>query len=141
MKPRFKKVFRDLTSNKGRTLLVVLAIAVGVFSFGGVFITQDVLLKNLEDQYISSNASNVSLYMSDFDSSLVEWAKTQDGVANASGKANQGAKLVFSNGAEENISLLSVPDFTNLTLNLVVPKRGSWPPKRGELILERGSLA
>ncbi len=35
--PRWQKVFRDLGSNKTRTVLVVLAIAVGIFTFGSVF--------------------------------------------------------------------------------------------------------
>ena len=42
--PRWHKVIRDLWSNKTKTILVVLAIAVGLFAFGSVFITQDVLV-------------------------------------------------------------------------------------------------
>ena len=34
MKPRWRKVLHDLFDNKGRTLLVVFSIAVGVFSIG-----------------------------------------------------------------------------------------------------------
>ncbi len=36
LKPRWRKVLGDLWSNKTRTLLVVLSIAVGVFAVGMV---------------------------------------------------------------------------------------------------------
>ena len=36
LRPRWRKVLRDLWSNKTRTLLVVLSIAVGVFAIGMV---------------------------------------------------------------------------------------------------------
>ena len=45
--PRWRKVLRDIWGNKSRTTLVVLAIAVGVFAFGGMFMTRDVLIANM----------------------------------------------------------------------------------------------
>ncbi len=139
--PRWHKVFADLLNNKSRTILVVLAISVGIFAFGGVFITQEVLLKNLDDQYKATNASNVSIFLSDFDSSLVNWVSTQPNVLAASGKAKRMVKLVSDSGDEVNISLTSVPDFEEQTMNLIDPKRGTWPPLKGELILERSAIA
>jgi cell division protein FtsX len=35
---RWNKILRDLWKNKTKTILVVLAIAVGLFAFGSVFI-------------------------------------------------------------------------------------------------------
>ena len=54
--PRWKKVIRDLWKNKIRTIIVVLAIAVGVFAFGSVFITQEVLVSDMNTQYLSIKA-------------------------------------------------------------------------------------
>ena len=36
--PRLHKIIRDVWDNKPRTILTVLAITVGVFAFGGMFI-------------------------------------------------------------------------------------------------------
>jgi putative ABC transport system permease protein len=41
IRPRWKKVIRDLWMNKSRTLLVVLSIAVGVFAFGTIAIARE----------------------------------------------------------------------------------------------------
>ena len=141
MAPRYKKVIRDLIGNKSRTVVVVLAIAIGVFAFGSVFITQEVLLANLENQYRSSSAANVSIYLSDFDSTLIDWAARQPGVGLAAGKVGQTTKLVLPSGKEETISLVSVPDYSEINLNKIVPKKGVWPPEPGELVLERNSIS
>ena len=36
LRPRWRKVFRDLWLNKNRTVVVVLSIAVGVFAIGTI---------------------------------------------------------------------------------------------------------
>lgn len=141
MAPRWRKVVRDLLSNKSRTFLVVLAIAVGVFAFGSVFITQEVLLENIQRQYVQSNASNISILLSEFDSSLVEWIKTQPGVKSVSGGAVYNLKIISVNGKKINLSISAVPDFSKMDQNILIPEKGSWPPKKKELILERNSLA
>ena len=61
---RWRKVIRDLWSNKTRTILVVLAIAVGVFAFGSVFITERVLVNDMNNQYHSINPSSISFGIS-----------------------------------------------------------------------------
>ena len=65
--PRWRKVVRDLTSNKTKTILVVLAIAVGLFAFGSVFITQDVLVADMDSQYRAVNSANIILSTPYFD--------------------------------------------------------------------------
>lgn len=137
--PRWSKVASDLLSNKARTLLVVVAIAVGIFAFGSVFITQEVLVRNLKVEYINSKASNITLYLSDFDTTLIRWVSSQPGVSGAAGKTS--ASVMFQGKDKEIIlNLVAVPDFNNMNLNLLIPQTGSWPPQKGEIILERGSL-
>ena len=68
--PRWHKVIRDLWHNKTKTILVVLAIAVGLFAFGSVYITQDVLVNDMDTQYRAVNSANIVLYTSDFDQNL-----------------------------------------------------------------------
>ncbi len=97
-------------------------------------------MKNLQVEYIESRASNVTLYMSDFDSTLVDWAKNQTGVKDAAGKVTQTVKLKLGDGKEDVLNLISIPDFTQMNLNLLITQKGSWPPQKGELFLERGSM-
>lgn len=137
--PRFRKVIRDLSKSKGRTILVVLAIAVGVFAFGSVFITQELLLKNIDDSYNASRPSTITMNLSSFDESLVNWTRMQEGVLDAQGKSLQTVKLI-KNDKEEILSLVALPDYKNMKLNLLIPKKGVFPPGKGEIALERNSF-
>ena len=139
--PRWNKVFRDLLGNKARTLLVVIAIAVGVFAFGSVFITQEILLKNIKFQYQKYHPSNITIYLTQFDSTLIRWVKRRPGVAEVSAKVTGNVKLIQKYNNEVVLNLTSVPDFSNMMLNLLAPKKGIWPPQKGEIFLERGSLS
>ena len=60
--PRWQKVIRELWSNKTKTILVVLAITVGLFAFGSVFITQDILVTDMDRQYQAVNSSSYHIY-------------------------------------------------------------------------------
>lgn len=140
LSPRWRKVFRDLVGSKGRTLLIILAIAVGVFAFGSVFITQEVLLKNIDIQYRASKSSNITLYLSEFELPLLDWVRMQPGVKEVSAKADNPTKFILPGGKEEILNLTAMPDYSEMRLNLLVPIKGFWPPKKGELILERNSL-
>jgi len=140
LNPRWRKVIRDLWSNKTRTILVVLAIAVGVFAFGSVFITQEVLVSDMDTQYHAYNASTISLGVPSFDDSLVRWARRQEEVVDAQGRATYSVKLVGQD-RKFNLNLYAYDNYEDLALNRIAPEKGKWPPGRREILLERASLS
>lgn len=70
--PRWRKVWRDLLSNKTRTLLVILSIAVGVFAVGLVATSQAALARELTASYLASNPADVTLMTTPFDDDLLK---------------------------------------------------------------------
>ena len=110
-KTRWKKVFRDLLSNKMRMVLVVMAIAIGVWAFGSVFITQEILLQNMDKVYRASQPSTLSMNLVEFDQGLIRWLEIQPGVEKAQGKAKHQVKIVIDEETKKSIMLESVPDF------------------------------
>jgi putative ABC transport system permease protein len=140
LNPRWRKVIRDLWSNKTRTILVVLAIAVGVFAFGSVFITQDVLVNDMNTQYRASNASTITMKIRSFDDSLVRWAHRQEEVADAQGRAVYLVKLI-GESETHNLNLYAYDDYENMSLNRINPEVGTWPPDRYEILFERASFS
>src|SRR6476659_7465786 len=67
LSPRWRKVLRDLWSNKTRTILVVLSIAVGVFAVGMIAGSRVMLQRDLAAAYADSRPYNATLYTSWFD--------------------------------------------------------------------------
>jgi len=138
--PRWKKIIRDLWVNKTRTILVVLAIAVGVFAFASVFITEDILVNDMNAQYEAINASSITLFTSSYDDSPARWALRQPEVADAQMRHIQTLKLVTAKDTY-NMDLYAYGDYDNLTVNRISREEGTFPPGRREILLERTTLA
>jgi putative ABC transport system permease protein len=139
LSPRWHKVLRDLWSNKTKTILVVLAIAVGLFAFGSVFITQDVLVSDMDSQYSAVNTSNINFSTSTFDDNLLRWVRQQPEVGEAQGQASYMVKM-YGGDKTYNLTLIAYGDGSDIILNKVTPQQGNWPPGRKEISFERASL-
>ena len=137
--PRWHKVIRDLWSNKTKTVLVVLAITVGLFAFGSVFITQDILVTDMDNQYRAINSSNITFNTTTFDDNLLRWVREQPEVREAQGRASYMLKM-YSGDKTYNLTLIAYDDKNNITMNRVTPETGTWPPGRREIVFERSSL-
>ncbi len=72
-RPRWSKVFHDLWDHKGRTLLVMLTIAVGVFAVGFVGNMFFLMLPDLDNNYQVANPHAAILVVS-----AVPFEKTRD---------------------------------------------------------------
>ncbi len=140
LNPRWRKVIRDLWTTKTRTALVVMAIAVGVFAFGSVFITNEVLITDMNAQYLAINASTITVSIPSFDDTLVRSVRRQKDVADAQGRATRLVKII--NGDKTyNLLLVAFDDYEEITLNIIRSETGTWPPGSREILLERSSVS
>ena len=64
MKTAFRKIWRDLWRNKGRTLVVILSIAVGVMAVGMVVSGNRLVLGQMARSHIESNPSHAMIWLS-----------------------------------------------------------------------------
>ncbi len=150
--PRWRKVIRDMWSNKSRTLLVVMSIAVGIFAIGVVTGAQRVFLQALNDSYGSSNPASGRVFVDgQFGEDLVETIDNLREVAVAEGRREAnlryllpGAATTDSDVPEEDqwktIELVNVADFEAMEISKVLPKGGAWPPPDKEILLDLGSM-
>ena len=70
--PRWRKVFRDISSNKTRTMLVLLSIAVGVAAIGMVLGAQGIVDRSLPAAYAAVQPSDGLIFcLSTFDESMI----------------------------------------------------------------------
>lgn len=137
---RWRKVILDLWSNKARTLLVVAAIAVGVFAVGLVASAQHILLRELRRDYAASNPASGALYTSPLDDDIIQAIAAMPEVSAAEGRRTLRVRAVVGENEWREVVLTAVPDFPTTQLDLVTPIAGQWPPRRGQLLVERLSL-
>src|SRR5262245_25381164 len=83
MSVQTKKILRDLWVNKARSLLIILAVAVGVAAFGLMLSGRIVLEENLRDVYADTNPAHTILTTSPFDDPLLKHVRALKGVAAA----------------------------------------------------------
>ena len=137
--PRWRKVLRDLWKNKTRTILVVFAIAVGIFAFSSAFISREVILAEMSTQYRSINPSTISLGVSSFDDSLVRWASHQENISDAQGQSVRLARLVQGNKTYS-LDLYAFDDYEDMRVNHISVESGTLPPKKREIFFERSAI-
>ena len=137
--PRWSKVIRDLWTNKVRTILVMSAIAVGVFAFGSMFITRKVLVQSMNEGFASTNPATINISMSSFDESLLRTVRTFPDVEEVSARAS--ASVQVWNGKNWSIMQMdAVPDFENMSISRITLEEGSLDPQRRQVMLERQSI-
>ena len=83
MRPRWRKVLHDLFDNKARTAMVVLSIAVGVFSIGVIAGAYAIISNDMSASYAANVPSNIELRMADFNDTALESVRNSSGVGEA----------------------------------------------------------
>jgi putative ABC transport system permease protein len=141
MKPRWRKVFHDLLDNKGRTLLVVFSIAVGVFSIGVIAGAYQIIANDMSVSYSANNPANVELRMTDFDEDTLEMIRNQRGVEHAEGRRIFNIRVRVP-GTEKwtTLDMIAFEDFEKNAINLLIPVEGQVMPGKREVLLEQDVL-
>src|SRR5215211_7260145 len=141
MKPRWRKVFHDLVDNKGRTLLVVFSIAVGVFSIGVIAGAYQIISNDMSVSYSANKPANVELRMADFDEDILEMIHNQRGVDDAEGRRVFNIRVRVP-GTEKwtTLDMIAFQDFEKNAINLLIPVKGPAMPKKREVLLEQDVL-
>lgn len=140
--PRWRKVFRDMSSNSSRTLLVIMSIAVGVIAIGVVSGSQSVLVKSLNESYNSVNPAHaVVSTRTDFGDDLADTLDSMREIERAAGR-RQFLLPYKLNGLGEwrNLQLTAYEDYDELEISKVMPEQGQWPPPDRKILLERRAL-
>jgi len=140
--PRWRKVLRDLWSNKTRTTLVLLSISVGVSAIGMVMGSQVIVDQTLPADYRAINPSNAVMFSLDtFDSDMVESVRSMPEIEEAAGFRVVNVRFLTPDGEWRNLQLNANDDYENMTINKIKPQTGVYPPGERELLLERASLS
>ncbi|MHB1341408.1 MAG: FtsX-like permease family protein [Coriobacteriia bacterium] len=135
---RWTKVFRDLSAHRFRTVLVVLSIAIGVFSVGVIMGGRQILIREFDGEYLSSRPRNAALYTAAFDEQMVRRVSEYPGVTAAQGRQSATFRYSWRDSATtRSLSVIAFEDFETIAVERIVPEEVThWPPRRGEIILE-----
>lgn len=143
---RWHKVLSDLWSNKIRTLLVVLSIAVGIFSVGYVSSTFSILLGDMEKEYLATNPSSGFIITEDsFDQDFAYTLKKVPGVAEAEARSMNDVFVMTKDGKKINCLVTAIDAFEDMKIDRARPNTPNIadtlaPLGKNEAYLERSGL-
>ena len=143
--PRWIKVARDVWSNKTRTMLVVMSIAVGVFAVGTTLTIQELLSREMDRNWQASSPASMSVSIGGFQQDFVNSIRQMPEVADAEGRSDTFARArLLGTEKFQYIQMYALNNFNDLHLNTiqkadVLPT--DWPPAKREVILGTNSLA
>jgi putative ABC transport system permease protein len=129
MSVALRKVWRDLWNNKGRTLLVVLSIAVGVLAIGMIISTNTILERQLTASQIASNPAHVQLFLRGLvDDDTIQAVARIPQVDDAEGRASAGIRWKPTlDGEWQDANLVMRDDYLQQKFDIIELKTGVWP--------------
>lgn len=134
---RARKVLRDLGSSPGRTTLVVLSIAIGVFALSVTLRTRVLLNRNVLDSYAAIHPADITIVTTPFDQALVDRVRTVAGVRVAEGRSRLQTRIRIH---DQRYPVILATIDGDMQVNRITPTRGMWPPTDDAIVLERSYL-
>jgi putative ABC transport system permease protein len=139
MTTRWKKAVRDFWQESTRTVLVVLAIAVGISGFAAVLASYAILTRELNRGYLATNPASATLRTDAVDEGLIAAIAATPGVAEVEARRTMSGRIRGAHGWR-NLTLFVVKDFARIRVSKLNPEQGAWPPAAGEILIERDAF-
>lgn len=140
--PRWRKVGHDLWSNRARSLLIVLAVALSLFALGGVLGAYAVLTRETTRGYLGTDPAHITLALrSTVDDALVRAAEQRPDIGSAQARGTVAARVRVGPSEWRTLALFVIPDFGDLRLGTFTPEQGAWPPPASTMLVERAAMS
>ena len=133
---RWYKVIHDLWDNRTRTLVVALAVAVGVYAVGSVLSVQAVMLREFHSDRDNAAIAHAIIRTDPFDEELAARMAELPGVAAAEGRRTVYARVITGPTTTRDIMLEAITHFDNQQVDRYLLVDGTWPTQKDELMLE-----
>ncbi len=137
---RWHKVLTDLWKNRARTLIVALAVAVGVYAIGVVLDTRELVEREYRADQDGALMAAAIIHTNPFDDALAERVAKLPGVAAAEGRSVVRVQVYDDRAMPRDLVILSVPDLNEMKIDLVTRLGSTVAPGRREIVLERLAL-
>ncbi len=121
--------------------MVVLSIAVGVFSIGVIAGAYMIISNDMSESYAANVPANIELRMADFDDKVLESIRNSSGVDEAEGRRVFSIRVRVPGTTKWTaLDMVAFDDFENNQVNLLTPYEGKSFPGKREVALELGAL-
>ncbi|MHB8127636.1 MAG: ABC transporter permease [Mobilitalea sp.] len=138
---RWRKILRDLTVNKMRTFLVILAIGVGVFGISVVANSYSILLREMDKNYMDTSPASATLCTKSLSDLEMKQIRSLPYIKEAEKREKIVGRVQIGENDWKDIWLFVINDFNDVRLDTFTSEEGNEVPKTGEILFERKALA
>ncbi|MBC7405818.1 MAG: FtsX-like permease family protein [Cytophaga sp.] len=138
--PRWIKILRDFWLAKARVLIMVLAIAAGVFAVTTILSAYTLLSREVNGNYLNTLPAAASIQVNNMDEEILVKLRQQAHVAAAEMRTTLKASMTLKSGTKLPVTLFVISDFKKMLVSRVMQEAGSFDPQAGEVLLEREAL-
>ena len=137
--PRWRKVLRDAWLHKARSLLVVIAVATGLIGAGALLDAWALVERATAESFLGSHPPSATLRVDKADAALLAQVRALPAIAAARLRGRAFASIDVD-GTHLTAELFALDDFAARDIGAVFSERGSWPPRDGEIAIEKSSF-
>lgn len=139
LEPRWRKVWRDAWLHRARTLLVVLAITLGLIGAGSILNAWALVERATQEGYLAADPAAATLRTDSIDAVLLAAVRAVPGVRNAQARRTTMASMQVQ-GFWRPAMLFATPDYAQARIGALGPLTGAWPPADGTISVEQSSV-
>lgn len=137
MNMTFQKAFGDLLSAPGRTLLVILALAIGLWGVGGILVSYAILTKDLSDNFTQTRPAHAILTSKDFGQLDMAALRSRHEVESVEFRDLSMQRIEVYPNDWITLWLFGVEDFNKPDMALLANEKGDKIPAPGTMLIER----
>jgi putative ABC transport system permease protein len=136
----WRKIIRDFWIVRGRMLMMVIAIAVGIFGVTTILSAYTILDREVRRNYLGTNPASAQLQLDKVDDVLVDKVRQRPGIADAEASSAVFARIEKKPNEWLPLLLFVIKDFNTMRINTFTPVSGTWPPPEGTILLEKEAM-
>ena len=141
MRTPYKKVVEDLLDNLSKTVLIVLAIALGVFGLAVILDTYWISNREIKSSYEATNPASISFSIQNPDEELFGLLENNPAVEDVEKRQFIPARTITTTDTWYLTKLYVVEDFKEQRVSTSYTLAGKAIPGRGEIVLENTSFS
>ena len=134
---QLRKALADVLSGGARSILVILALALGIWGLGSVLVSYGILNRDIRTNFLSTRPAHAVVKLAVPASVDLSELRARSSVESADYR--DFALLRIEVGKDEWIPLwlFGVGDFSDLPVAKFFPQEGPFVPRRGSIVIER----
>ena len=134
------KVIRDLTSDIPKNLMLILAIAIGVFGVGAILGAYKVLTREMTANYMGTNPASATIEIEgNISTGTLDGVRTLPGIKAAERRATVSGRMKIEDRWYP-ILFFVIDDFENMKVSTVGHISGERSPNENSMLVERTAL-